>query len=621
MKKNYFPGLDGLRAVAVIAIIIYHLNPQWLPGGFLGVDTFFIISGYLITSILLNEKNTTGKIDLVKFYIKRLRRLLPAVIFMICCVFQYCLMFEQSILYQLKKDMLAALLYVSNWYYIFDGLDYFQSFEMRPLKHLWSLAIEEQFYLFFPLSLILLGKFFKKKGIIITYLVISILSLLLMMFLFDPAENIARIYFGTDTRLQSMLLGVILAFIWVPFKLKSDIPWTYRFAIDLVGIPSFIILLLGFFYVSETTPMLFEGGLYYLGFITLFIIASSIVNKGILATFLSNRLFVQIGKYSYSLYLWHYPIIAIVSHHFVQGQMPVYAYMLCIILTILMAIISFHVIEEPFRKYSFKKLTNVKQRKNIFTLALALYLVVSTPFFYANADAKAPETAHKKTTTANPKQAKKTVADPKKAKDKAEKEKLAKEQSKAKEDAKNKDAKDKTDKEKSSKEKTQSEKYADIINKYQVLMIGDSVLVDIESWVREKYPNAYIDGEIGRSIYKAIPVASGYQRFNNKNSVVVLEVGTNGDFQDYHLKELVKMFDKANVYLVTTRVPRSYEGHVNQLMKEAAKKYKNVHLIDWYAASAGHVEYFAPDGIHLEAPGSEAMTELINTEIGKSLSK
>ena len=146
-RTKYFPGIDGLRGIAVIAIILYHLNPKWLPGGFLGVDTFFIISGYIITVILLREYNKDERIDLVNFYQRRIRRLIPALLWMIMIVLMYSMLFERQIVHQLKHDIVAAIFYVSNWFYIYDGLDYFQSLEVRPLQHLWSLAIEEQFYI------------------------------------------------------------------------------------------------------------------------------------------------------------------------------------------------------------------------------------------------------------------------------------------------------------------------------------------------------------------------------------------------------------------------------------------------------------------------------------------
>ncbi|EHS04530.1 acyltransferase domain protein [Staphylococcus lugdunensis VCU139] len=162
-KLRYMPGLDGLRAIAVLGIIIYHLNPQWLSGGFLGVDTFFVISGYLITSLLIIEYYRTGTIDLRAFWIRRIKRLIPAVYFMVSAVLVFILLFKPDLIIEIKKDAIAAFLYVSNWWYISQNVDYFNQFAIAPLKHLWSLAIEEQFYVFYPIVVFFLFKRFKPQ--------------------------------------------------------------------------------------------------------------------------------------------------------------------------------------------------------------------------------------------------------------------------------------------------------------------------------------------------------------------------------------------------------------------------------------------------------------------------
>ena len=208
-SPRYLPGLDGLRAFAVIGIIIYHLNAQWLSGGFLGVDTFFVISGYLITSLLISEYYRTQKIDLLEFWKRRLKRLIPAVLFLICVVLTFTLIFKPELIIQMKRDAIAAIFYVSNWWYISQNVDYFNQFAIEPLKHLWSLAIEEQFYLLFPLVITFLLHRFKPRNIIQTLFIVSLISLGLMIVIHFITGDNSRVYFGTDTRLQTLLLGCI----------------------------------------------------------------------------------------------------------------------------------------------------------------------------------------------------------------------------------------------------------------------------------------------------------------------------------------------------------------------------------------------------------------------------
>ncbi|BAH16815.1 acyltransferase family protein [Macrococcoides caseolyticum] len=569
MNRKYLPGLDGIRAIAVIAIIIFHLNPKWLPGGFLGVDTFFVISGYLIAMLLINEYEKTGTINIFQFWIRRMKRLFPPVLFMILIVIQYIIFFDQSLLYQLKKDVIAALLYISNWWYIFDGLSYFESFEARPLEHLWSLAIEEQFYLLFPLILILMLNKWSKKNILLLFFVVSILSAILMSTLYDPAANVSRIYFGTDTRLQTLLLGVMCAFIWPAFKLKYDAPRILVVIIDFLGFIGLIVLMYSIYKLSEHSAFLFNGGFYVLGIFTLLIIMAAVHPSSIMSRLLGIKPLTVIGKYSYSLYLWHYPVIVLMQKHFVQGQVPIYIHISSVILTIVLAVFSYKLIERPYRLNGLKVFT-IMSIKNFITVIVTLYLCISTPYLLSVVKAEQPQMNHEITKTTS------NIPDIKRI-----------------------------------SPLTPDETTEQIVKNSTPLLIGDSVLVDINNQLKEVLPNATVDGEVGRNIYKALNVADKYQSFNHKDGIVILFIGTNGDFQDVQMNILLSKFDKAQVFLVTSRVPKDYEAHVNEEMYKAARLYKNIHIMDWYEASQGHTEYFAPDGIHLEYPGSKRMVSLI----------
>lgn len=569
MNRKYLPGLDGIRAIAVIAIIIFHLNPKWLPGGFLGVDTFFVISGYLIAMLLINEYEKTGTINILQFWIRRMKRLFPPVLFMILIVIQYIIFFDQSLLYQLKKDVIAALLYISNWWYIFDGLSYFESFEARPLEHLWSLAIEEQFYLLFPLILILMLNKWSKKNILLLFFVVSILSAILMSTLYDPAANVSRIYFGTETRLQTLLLGVMCAFIWPAFKLKRDAPRILVVIIDFLGFIGLIVLMYSIYKLSEHSAFLFNGGFYVLGIFTVLIIMAAVHPSSIMSRLLGIKPLTVIGKYSYSLYLWHYPVIVLMQKHFVQGQVPIYIHISSVILTIVLAVFSYKLIERPYRLNGLKVFT-IMSIKNFITVIVTLYLCISTPYLLSVVKAEQPQMDHEITKTIS------NIPDIKRI-----------------------------------SPLTPDETTEQIVKNSTPLLIGDSVLVDINNQLKEVLPNATVDGEVGRNIYKALNVADKYQAFNHKDGIVILFIGTNGDFQDVQMNILLSKFDKAQVFLVTSRVPKDYEAHVNEEMYKAARLYKNVHIMDWYEASQGHTEYFAPDGIHLEYPGSKRMVSLI----------
>ena len=549
---RYMPGLDGLRAIAVIGIIIYHLNKQWLSGGFLGVDTFFVISGYLITSLLLFEYESTGIINLKQFWLRRIKRLIPAVLVLVVTVTLATLIFKPEQIISIKHDAFAAIFYVSNWWYIATDVNYFEQFAFMPLKHLWSLAIEEQFYIVFPIVLIALLLTIKKY------------------------RNVTLIF-------------------WI--KLKQNPNPSLRFIIDSIGAIGILILLLLFIKVDDNSDWIYNGGFYLISGITLFVIISVVHPSGYFAKLIGNPFFVYIGKRSYSLYLWHFPVISFLHSYYVEGQVPLYVYALDILLTIFFAEISYRFIETQFRKQGFKALSINKYKKStlIRTILLGVILLPTIFIFAGTFDRLGKGQINNKSTSYNTAEIDKYMVRP-----------IPVDDVNFLGDSNFKKDKD-------------NEVYTDL----SPLLIGDSVMVDIGETFKTHVPNATIDGKVGRNLYEAIPLTDEkYKSYNYKSKQVILELGTNGDFSEAQLDELIGKYGKANVYLINTRVPRSYEGHVNQVMSDAAKKHHNVTLIDWYQRSKGHSEYFAPDGIHLEPSGVKALTDEILKHIAtKSTAK
>lgn len=593
INPRYMPGLDGVRAVAVIAIIIYHLNPQWLSGGFLGVDTFFVISGYLITSLLLTEYHNTGKIKLMSFWLRRVKRLIPAVLFLVMGVIVLSLIFMPTEIQKVRADSIAAIFYVSNWWYIMQNVDYFEQFAVQPLKHLWSLAIEEQFYLVFPIVLLSLLSFIRRlKSIRIIFLILLVISMIAMMVLYVPNENVARVYFGTDTRIQTLLMGVLLALVWPPFQLKAKVNRQMRTMIDTAGVVGLAILFICFKFVSETNSILYYGGFFLISTVTLLVIASSVHPSGYFAKFLGNKVFTFIGSRSYSLYLWHYPIIVLIHHQFVQGQIPPLVYVVEILLMVLMAEFSYKFIEQPFRKegfniFAFNHLKNWRSQKVLRTW-LVIILLIPTLLVMVGSFNRFAQKNSTRVTEVNTEEIDKLITQP-----------LPLPQLEID----------------GFVVKGNKQKYAS----WKPLLIGDSVMVDIGDDFRSFVPKADINGKVGRQLVEATSLAKRqYQSYRDKNDIVVLELGTNGDFTEKQLNSLLEQFGEADIYLVNTRVPRSYESHVNQVLAKAAKKRANVTLVDWYSRSENHTEYFAPDGIHLQPPGVRALTNSIIQAIEKN---
>lgn len=553
----------------------------------------WVISGYLITSLLLKEYDDTGIIKLKSFWIRRLKRLLPAVIVLLMVVGTATLLLKSDNIIRVKHDIIAAIFYVSNWWYIAKDVNYFEQFSFMPLKHLWSLAIEEQFYIFFPVILVTLLLTIKKRYKIgFIFWGVSIISLGLMMFIYSINGDHSRVYFGTDTRLQTLLLGVILAFLWPPFKLKNDPPKVVKYVIDSIGSLSFIVLILLFFIINDETNWIYDGGFYLISILTLFIIASVVHPSTWIAKIFSNPVLVFIGKRSYSLYLWHFAVISFVHSYYVDGQIPVYVYFIDISLTIIFAELSYRFIETPFRKEGIKALnwrpSYIPQfiRMAIVVTLLIPFMLILVGAFNKYGKDIIGEKANSFDTTIEDNYLMRIAPI-----DNIHIDGLVSEKKK---------------------------ESSDVYNNIKPLLIGDSVMVDIGESFKSSVPKSRIDGKVGRQLYQTLPlVKANYSQYKKSSDQVVLELGTNGDFTVKQLDDLLNQFGKAKIYLVNTRVPRIYEANVNRLLADAAKRKSNVTLIDWNKRSQGHSEYFAPDGVHLEYKGVLALKD----EILKALKK
>jgi peptidoglycan/LPS O-acetylase OafA/YrhL len=343
-RTQYLPGLDGLRALAVIAVLAFHANPAWLPAGFIGVEVFFVISGFIITRGLMAEIRTTGGLDLRRFWIRRARRLLPALVLLLSALLAYVLVFEPASVAAFRADLFASLAYVTNWHLVFSEQSYFDAWS-RPsfLKHLWSLAIEEQFYLLWPPVLLLLATRLNRLlagGLI---LLLAGASSLLMALLYEPGGDVSRLYYGTDTRIGALLLGSALGLI--P---PAAFAWSGRAALTLrgvAGVGALLVLAALAFALDEDSSFVYQGGFLVVSLTTAVAITSLAVPGSFLGRVLGVGPLRWVGVRSYGIYLWHWPI-------FLMGwpQLPTPAAALFETgLAVGAAALSYRLLEEPVR--------------------------------------------------------------------------------------------------------------------------------------------------------------------------------------------------------------------------------------------------------------------------------
>lgn len=573
---QYIPAIDGLRAVAVIAVILYHLGISWIPGGFLGVDLFFVISGYVITRLLLDSIQERGGLDLRDFYMARIRRLLPPLIFMIVITSIVVGIWAPDTTKKFLTDAPFSIFGGMNWWLVFNQQDYFESSGRPPLlQHTWSLAVEAQFYLLWPLILLVVLKYFGKKVIpaaALTIAAISGVALMLVSFQLDATNSskVSHIYFGTDTHSIGLFLGAALAVSWIPQNFNLQVTRRAQDFIDSIGVFGFIGILATFALIDESQPTLYRIAFPLAGIFGTAILISIVHPASRFAPLLRNKVLLWIGERSYAIYLWHWVIFQISRPQVDLDGENWALFSLRILLVLAMADISLRLVELPIRSgavaYWFggmKYRTKGVRRKQKIAVALSISILIIT-------SATASVSAIVRVDRENQeliqllKDADKPIVTPV-------------------EDSANPG----------------------------LWVTGDSVILGIRHVLEMNHPIALINARVGRQAPELLEVMLRDGPLV-LNSPIVFNIGNNNALTR---EQVIAIFEAVKAapqrIVVNTAVPRPWRDANNELINEIAATYPNTVVIRWDQISEGHPEYFAPDGVHLVPAGARAYVAAI----------
>lgn len=612
-RRKYITGIDGLRSIAVIGVILYHLTPRIMPGGFLGVTLFFVISGYLMTDILLTEWHKRRKIGLTSFYAKRAKRIYPSLIIVFVLSGSSFLFLSKELLNNFRQIVFSSLLNFNNFWQIFNGSSYFDRFgNESPFTHLWSLSIEGQFYILWPIIIaFLLYKQETHKRLTQFVLFTMALSAILMVAFYNP-NTLNRLYYGTDTRIYSILMGAYLAIFLKDHEEKvNQIKNSYKI---LASIASAVFIIFCFIFFKDSEAFVYQGGM------IIFSLASTILLGTVLVyeksnQALTNPIFKWIGTRSYEIYLWQFPVM-ITYEKLVKwdGSNSFWHLLVQFTIILLLSEFTYHIVFFLRRNVSYSKewlLDTLEnwQGKAMILSVIFLFGLFSYSFYMAPSGRTAESISLEKKLNEN----KKIISS-------KEKSKVATEDSSTTKDSSEKEIKEETNsEEKETLSLTKEE--TSYLQELNVSAIGDSLLLSAAPEMQKIFPKINIDAEVGRQFIDSEPIFEKMAKDKKLSDVIIVVLGTNGSFTSKDVSQIMSFTDGKEVFFVNTMVQRPWQKSVNDELSKTQETYKNAHIIDWKNYSLEKYEWFDVDDVHLTPVGAENFSLLTGKEIFKTLNK
>ena len=570
---RHISSIDGLRAIAVAAVVLYHLGISWIPGGFLGVDLFFVISGYVITRLILDSINQSSALDLRAFYSARLRRIYPGFIFMVICTIIFIGVWAPEAIKRFLTDLPYALTGSINWYLVARNQDYFETIGRPPLlQHTWSLAVELQFYLIWPIILLTVLKYFGKKNVARIALAIAIISgvtLFIVSLSLDQAnaKQISHIYFGTDTHSLGLFLGSALAVSWIPQNLSAAITKRAQDVIDGIGVVGLLGLISVFLFIDQSNANLYRIAFPLAGIFGCLVIISLVHPASRFAPIISTAPFRWVGQRSYGIYIWHWVIFQVTRPSVDLSGQTWALYLARVLLVLALADISLRWVEIPFRQGAVQnwfrgmkyRSAKVKLRQQLSLLTSIITVLAITSVISVQAINQADQISNKVLEEIIP-------IEP---------------------------------------------NQQDLGSTTGLWVTGDSVILGIRSKLESKEHISLINARVGRQAPELLAVMRVDQT-SVPSSPVIFNLGNNNALSEQTVIDIFETIkNQPQIIVVNTAVPRAWKDANNEIISKVSARYPNVKLVDWDRISKGRPELFAPDGVHLSPTGSDVYVDLV----------
>ena len=609
------PGLDGVRALAVLAVLAFHESLPWIRGGFLGVDVFFVLSGYLITDLLVVRFGRDGRIGISNFYQRRARRLLPALALMLATVSAAVSLLEPSQRAALRPALLGAVTYTSNWWQALAQQSYFSRFGPPPVfQHLWSLAVEEQFYLIWPLLLAAILVIVRRPAARALFAWGGALaSALVMIAIYTPGADPSLVYYGTDTHASALMVGAALAITW-PLAKVAAAAGNARRALDVAGAAGLVILAWAMWHLTGSDPMLYPYGLVLAAAAAGGLILAAAA-PGRIGALLSWRPLRWLGIRSYGVYLWHWPVIAITTGLAPRSATSAPARLTDAVLPVALAAASWRWLEEPILRNGFRselartvRLLPIGPRAVMTTPAAAVPVLAAVVIFgiactagygilspqhgptlqaQIAAGARFSSTTVPSVQAAGqpkhwwvepgriPFQASLHVKPPKPLR----------------------------------------------VPGTMVMAIGDSVMLASAPELAQAIPGIYINAKVSRAMIAGVSLINQLARAKRLRRIVIVGLGTNGPITAGQVSQLRAAIGDRWLVLVNTFVPRYWEHEVNATLARAASRYTNVVLVNWHNAIEHHQNLLWSDNIHPQPVGGQLYAKVVRKVVLSALRK